>query len=392
MTAPITTPGTAAPFTGVIADIPTTPLAIVPAAPPHHALAHRTDRVEFDAQQLTMLADTIMPGASAAELNFFALVCRRTNLDPFARQIHAVKRSTRRNGQFVDVWAYQVAIDGFRLIAERTGKYRGQTLPLFCGTDGVWREVWTAASAPVAAKVGVLRADFDEPLYAVALYSEYVQTVNEGGQKVPNTMWRTKATVMLAKVAEALALRKAFPQEMSGLYTDDEMGQADNDAANAPKRATRAAAQTKDGATASTGAVSASEQQKVASRYVSPFPFGSRKGTPLDATEPWVDGGPYARGGEPYVFDDELLDRAGAWAIEKARSGSSRHSPDKLLLLAAEVNTELERRSGAVDDSAPVLEAFTAKALATFTRDLEEYQRNAAAAPTTASETPSEAQ
>jgi DNA-binding protein H-NS len=87
----------------------------------------------------------------------------------------------------------------------------------------------------------VLRADFDQPMPAVALWREYVQTKDEyvdepngqsrkTGKKIPAAMWEKMPTVMLAKVAEAIALRKAFPQELSGIYTDDEMAQADNDA------------------------------------------------------------------------------------------------------------------------------------------------------------------
>ena len=162
------------------------------------------------AEQVALVKRTIMPaGSTDDELKLFVGQCNRTGLDPFARQIYAIKS----RGKIKTI----VGIDGFRIIAERSGRYTGQKGPWWCGIDGKWVDVWIDSLAPVAARVGVLRSDFAEPLYAVAKLSSYTT-----GRDV----WKQMPEVMIAKVAEALALRRAFPHDLSGLYTADEMDQA----------------------------------------------------------------------------------------------------------------------------------------------------------------------
>jgi phage recombination protein Bet len=192
-------------------------------------------RQTLSPERVDLLTRTIAKGASRDELALFVAICDRTGLDPFARQIYLVPRWDAKLG--MEVRQPQVSIDGARLVAQRSGEYAGQTAVTWCAADGVWRDIWLSDEPPAAARVGCYRRGFAEPLYATALWREYCPRNNKTGQPLP--MWSKMPSLMLAKCAEALALRKAFPAELSGLYTAEEMAQAETapEAAPAPKAA-----------------------------------------------------------------------------------------------------------------------------------------------------------
>jgi len=173
------------------------------------ALAITEEQTSWTQSQLAALKQMGLDRAPAADLALLFHQAKRSGLDVFTRQIYMIERKGR--------YGIQVSIDGLRLVAERTQKYAGQLGPFWCGTDGKWVDVWLSKTTPAAARVGVLRADFQEPLWAVARWDSYAQPTSP--------TWRNMGDLMLAKCAEALALRRAFPQDLSGLYVAEEMDQ-----------------------------------------------------------------------------------------------------------------------------------------------------------------------
>ena len=163
----------------------------------------------FNPSQLDLIKNQIAKGCTDGEIEYFIGVCQRTGLDPFQRQIYAIRRKDNK----VEKMTIQTGIDGYRLIADRTGRYAGSDDPIHhCDAAGNL----TRSTVTVWKIVSGVRCSFT----ASALFDEYVQ--------LSSPMWAKMKFTMLAKCAEALALRKAFPADLSGLYTTEEMMQSEN--------------------------------------------------------------------------------------------------------------------------------------------------------------------
>lgn len=190
------------------------------------ALAIRPDQTQWTEEQGAVLRQSGIDNQVATEeLSAFLHLCQRTRLDPFSRQIYLIGRWDNRQQR--KVYTPQTSIDGYRVIAHRAAAEAGHSLgyedTLWCDASGKWRDVWLPDAPPAAAKVTVIRNGMR--FSAVARYSEYVQT-KKGGE--PSGLWGKMPATMTAKCAEALALRMAFPHDLAGVYTAEEMAQADN--------------------------------------------------------------------------------------------------------------------------------------------------------------------
>ncbi len=178
--------------------------------------SHEIDTQMFSREKLDLLKSTICKDSTDDEFNLFVHACKRSGLDPFIKQIHAVKRwdsNLKRMSMTI-----QTGIDGYRLIAERTGRYCPGSEPTF-----KYDEQRNLLSATAYVKKQTKDGTWHE-VSACAYFDEYVQKNKDGA---PIAMWKNMPRGQLAKCAEALCLRKCFPAELSGVYTKDEMDQSE---------------------------------------------------------------------------------------------------------------------------------------------------------------------
>jgi phage recombination protein Bet len=181
----------------------------------------------FSADQIELIKSQIAKGVSNDELRLFISVAQHSGLDPFGPdpEIYAIVRKTRqKDNSWKESMVIQVSVNGLRKKVQDSGLYGGQVGPFWCGHDGVWHDVWLTKDTPIAAKVGIIRLDWKEPLWAVAKYDSYVQ---RGADQNPTRFWQQMPDNMLALAAERLAIRKAFPHETKGLAVEGEQRMID---------------------------------------------------------------------------------------------------------------------------------------------------------------------
>jgi phage recombination protein Bet len=183
------------------------------------ALALRDGQGYWDERQLAALQQLGIKDVTRADLQVFLHYCQRTGLDPFSRQIYMISRNTKDGPK----QTIQVGIDGLRVIAQRAAKRDGVRLsygrPVWYDGDGNEYPVWVRPEPPAAAAVTVYR---DRDVFpGIARFKSFAATDREGRLM---GLWGTMGDHLIAKCAEAQALRRAFPHDLEGLHISDEGG------------------------------------------------------------------------------------------------------------------------------------------------------------------------
>jgi phage recombination protein Bet len=195
-------------------------------------------RLEMTPKQLDLIRRTVASDCNPEEFDLFIEVSRRVGLDPFRKQIHAVvynkDKPEKRKMSII------TGIDGFRAVAERSGKYRPDENEPEIIYDDRAKDEQTNPLGIERAIVTAYKFGPDSqwhPIKGVAYWTEFAPLKEiwrnkqpTGEFELPHGNWRKMPRTMISKVAEAQALRKGWPEDLAGVYSAEEMERATVDA------------------------------------------------------------------------------------------------------------------------------------------------------------------
>lgn len=156
----------------------------------------------------------ICPQASAKEVAYFMELCRAQRLNPFLNEAYLVKFQGK---------PAQIMVAHKALVkrAENHPEYDGMEHGVVVMRDGAVHQEQRGAYYPEAGEVllggwaKVYRKDRRMPIYAERSF----KSMNKG-----QANWKSMPDVMIDKCAQAAAIREAFPDELRGMYVQEEMG------------------------------------------------------------------------------------------------------------------------------------------------------------------------
>lgn len=205
---------------------------------------------DYNNQQLALVKRTVAKDCSNDEFDLFIEVCKRVGLDPFRRQIHCViyNKDNAEKRQMTLI----TGIDGYRAVAARNGNYRPDSAVPVITYDETLKDATINPLGIEKATVTVYKQDNTgawEPIAGEAYWDEFAPIVEEfdwvesgevwqdsgkpkkkrvgtGAFKLQSDFWKKMGRNQIAKCAEAQALRKGWPEDLSGVYVEEEMHRA----------------------------------------------------------------------------------------------------------------------------------------------------------------------
>ncbi len=192
-------------------------------------LALRDDQTWWSPRQLAALKVLGIKNATNEELLVFLHYCAKTKLDPFSKQVYLLEKRAKEGG----IWVYRqvivVGIDGYRVVAQRAAARQQCHVEyeptIWYDHQGRAFDVWLDEDhPPFAAKVTVVKVlpDGVKLTYpAVARFKSYAARSKQDNSL--QGQWAVMEDHMIEKCAEAFGLRRAFPNDLGGTYSEEEV-------------------------------------------------------------------------------------------------------------------------------------------------------------------------
>ena len=163
-------------------------------------------QAEWPTETKKLIAATVGKGLNQEALLLLQHVSLSKGLDPLANEIYCIPKGNKAT--------IIVSINGMLKLCSSQ----------LDGVDSVWfdnegqqAQVWLSNDPPAACQVSVFRKGCTRPFVASCRYSDY---------KANTPLWTKMASRMIEKTTTAAALRLAFSDLLSGLYSQEEMDQA----------------------------------------------------------------------------------------------------------------------------------------------------------------------
>jgi len=180
-----------------------------------------------DAAMIKVLGDSLYPGAKENSIRMVLSYCKAAGLDPMLKPVHIVPMSVKKPGGRQNDYEWRdvimPGIGHYRVQAARSGQYVGKSAPVFGPVvtkkfGAVEVTYPESCTITVYRMVGGMKCEFT----ATELWIENYATAGKD-KPWPNAMWQKRPSGQLQKVAEAQALRMAFPELTGGANTAEEM-------------------------------------------------------------------------------------------------------------------------------------------------------------------------